>query len=286
MRSYAHKVHLLLISLRLVGVLALAPTPRTLRLNQIQIHPAATLWRLPTTLHAKNDKDDLEYWLGEFSTSTGEVIQPYKVLGGTSSCRGEICGVESKVNSRTALAVSREATTEEIKRAYRSLSRKYHPDGMRFRTILPGSCNNLEEVRDHWERIKLSYEILSRPKMRKRYDRKEFMADPAAAVQRAAVDAAVRGAVNVGKGIGKGLFKAGTFAFNQLTKKPESKSKSAQEGTRPAGDMNKDATNVDADVVLLTSDSEDATELSGGPRKAKARRRKSGRGFAKNDISE
>jgi hypothetical protein len=53
--------------------------------------------------------------------------------------------------------------------------------------------------------------------MRKRYDRKHFMADPAKAVQRAAVDAAIRSAASVGKGVGAGLFKAGAFAFQQLS---------------------------------------------------------------------
>ena len=33
-------------------------------------------------LSAKSETDDREYWLGEFSTSTGEVVEPYKVLGG------------------------------------------------------------------------------------------------------------------------------------------------------------------------------------------------------------
>ncbi|GKY99429.1 hypothetical protein MPSEU_000897500 [Mayamaea pseudoterrestris] len=175
--------------------------PIPLRSPQHRMQHITPLVRSRSLLMAKSEKVDREYWLGEFSTSTGEVIEPYKVLG-----------------------VKREATTDEIKHAYRTLSRKYHPDGMRFRTILPGNCNNANDVRDHWERIKLSYEILSRPKMRKRYDRNVFMADPGAAVQRAAVDAAVKGAVSVGTNIGKGLLQAGAFALQQITQKPKRQS--------------------------------------------------------------
>ena len=54
--------------------------------------------------------------LDEFRTASGEVIDPYEVL---------------KVN--------REAQRREIRESYRSLSRKYHPDGHRHKTILPGS---------------------------------------------------------------------------------------------------------------------------------------------------
>jgi DnaJ-class molecular chaperone len=209
------------------------------------------------------------------------------------------------------LLVRREATTEEIKKAYRTLSRKYHPDGMRFRTILPGSCNNMDDVRDQWERIKLSYEILSRPKMRKRYDRKVFMADPAAAIQRAAVDAAVKGAVSVGKGIGQGLFQAGAFAFQQLTKKTEaqdSKSRmattttdskltaAAQGGTIAMDDSSaahsitgSTSDGVFDNVVLLTGDGL-ATSSGSDPKKSKssARRRRAGtgKGFARPETSK
>ena len=195
--------------------------------------------------------------------------------------------------------VRREATTEEIKQAYRSLSRKYHPDTMRFRTILPGSCNSMDDVRDQWERIKLSYEILSRPKMRKRYDRKEFMADPAAAVQRAAVDAAVKGAVNVGKGLGQGLFQVGAFAFQQLTKKPDpaapansettkgnpggrssgkamGEEKEAMGGVLPLSDQGSDE-----EVVVLTG--RELPEVGAKAATSPAKSRKSGasKGFAK-----
>jgi len=141
-------------------------------------------------LHARKDNDETpSFLLEEFKTATGEVLDPYKVL-----------------------KIKRTATRQEIKQSYRDMSRRYHPDGMRHRDILPGSCNNLDDVRDHWERIKLSYEILSDNKQRKRYDRHQVLADPAKAMQRAAVSAVGSGVASVGKSI----FQMGAFAVTQL----------------------------------------------------------------------
>lgn len=139
----------------------------------------------------KNNDTDSSFLLQEFKTHTGEIIDPYQIL-----------------------KVSRTADRFAIKRSYRDLSRRYHPDGVRHKDILPGSCNNLEDVREHWERIKLSYEILSDRKRRTRYDRHTAIADPGAALQRAAVNAAWNGAVEVGKG----LFRVGAFAVQQVAK--------------------------------------------------------------------
>lgn len=76
--------------------------------------------------------------------------------------------------------------------------------------------NDLDDVRDEWERVKLSYEILRDPKTRKRYDRHEVLADPGAAVGRAATDA-VLGAMGKGlAGFGSGLFAMGSFAFEKM----------------------------------------------------------------------
>ena len=52
-----------------------------------------------------------------------------------------------------------------------------------------------------WERIQISYNVLSEKKSRMQYDRHEVIADPGAAMQRAAVGAAVAGVVSIGKGI-------------------------------------------------------------------------------------
>ena len=77
--------------------------------------------------------------------------------------------------------------------------------------------NNLDDVRNEWERIKLSYEILRDPRSRKRYDRHEVLADPGAAVGRAVADAAL-GALGKGlTGVGSGIFALGAFAFDKLS---------------------------------------------------------------------
>ncbi|HEY9811411.1 MAG TPA: molecular chaperone DnaJ [Halomicronema sp.] len=58
------------------------------------------------------------------------------------------------------LGVNREADKEEIKRAYRRLARKYHPD-----------VNKEEGAEDKFKEINRAYEVLSEPEMRSRYDR-------------------------------------------------------------------------------------------------------------------
>lgn len=156
--------------------------------------PAAQRPNSVLLLAHRAEKEEVSFLLQEFSTASGEVINPYDVL-----------------------KVSRQATREEVRNSYIAFSRRYHPDGFRHRKskILPGRCNNLEEVRDQWERIKLAYEILSNAKTRKRYDRHELFADPGAAVQRAAVNAAFQGL----SGMGKGLLNMGAFAVQSIQNK-------------------------------------------------------------------
>jgi hypothetical protein len=74
------------------------------------------------------------------------------------------------------------------------------------------NSDNHDDVRDEWERILLSYEILSDKKSRQRYNRHEFVADPGAAMQRAAMGAAPSGVTNIGKGI----FSIGASALNLI----------------------------------------------------------------------
>jgi molecular chaperone DnaJ len=58
------------------------------------------------------------------------------------------------------LGVSRDADKEEIKRAYRRLARKYHPD-----------VNKEDGAEERFKEINRAYEVLSEPEMRSRYDR-------------------------------------------------------------------------------------------------------------------
>lgn len=58
------------------------------------------------------------------------------------------------------LGVTRDTDKEEIKRAYRRLARKYHPD-----------VNKEEGAEERFKEINRAYEVLSEPETRARYDR-------------------------------------------------------------------------------------------------------------------
>ena len=59
------------------------------------------------------------------------------------------------------LGVSRDATLEEIKRAYRQLALKYHPDRN------PGD----KEAEERFKELAEAYAVLSDPEKRAQYDR-------------------------------------------------------------------------------------------------------------------
>jgi molecular chaperone DnaJ len=61
------------------------------------------------------------------------------------------------------LGVARDATAEEIKRAYRRLAREHHPD------VNPG--NKEKEAEARFKEIAAAYEVLCDPQRRSRYDR-------------------------------------------------------------------------------------------------------------------
>jgi DnaJ-class molecular chaperone len=58
------------------------------------------------------------------------------------------------------LGVSKEATTEDVKKAFRKLARKYHPD------VNPGD----KKAEEKFKEINEAYEVLSDPDKRKKYD--------------------------------------------------------------------------------------------------------------------
>lgn len=64
----------------------------------------------------RNNDEQQSALLNEFRIASGELIDPYKVL-----------------------KVDRDSTKEQIKQAYRKMSRKYHPDQIRFQDMMPGS---------------------------------------------------------------------------------------------------------------------------------------------------
>lgn len=57
------------------------------------------------------------------------------------------------------LGVSKDASAEEIKSAYRNLSKKWHPD-----------LNHSPEAKDKFAEINEAYEVLSNPEKRRQYD--------------------------------------------------------------------------------------------------------------------
>lgn len=89
----------------------------------------------------------------------------------------------------------------------------------RFLILIPLCSNNLDDVREEWEKVKLSYEILKDKQTRRRYDRHAMIADPQGAMSRAAMDAVGKGLT----GLGKGIFNVGAFAVQQMTKGKDEK---------------------------------------------------------------
>src|SRR5262249_38100948 len=69
------------------------------------------------------------------------------------------------------LGVSRTAKTEDIKKAYRRLARRHHPD------VNPGN----KEAEERFKQISEAFEVLSDPKKREVYDRFGYYSEQAAA---------------------------------------------------------------------------------------------------------
>ena len=65
-----------------------------------------------------------------------------------------------KLDLYKVLEVSKEASQDEIRRSYRRLARKYHPDAN------PGD----KKAEDRFKEIQHAYEILSKPEKRREYD--------------------------------------------------------------------------------------------------------------------
>ena len=97
---------------------------------------------------------------------------------------------ENKRDYYEVLGVSKGASEEEIKKAYKKLARKYHPD------MNPGD----KEAEEKFKEINEANEVLSDPEKKARYDQFGF----------AGVDP------NYGAGAGGGAYSAGGFDFGDL----------------------------------------------------------------------
>lgn len=182
------------------------------------------------TKWGQRTESEASRFLADFRDANGDIVDPYR-----------------------SLRVSRTATLEDIKASYRKLSKKLHPDAVIKSNILPGKCSNLEEVRNEWEKVKFSYEILSDPKSRKSYDRNssvaEVLEDPTRAVGRAVVG---------------GVFTAAGMGFGAVLKVGEMAVKGVASVASPSSPANDQATNnVDiANAQTARSMEVENTEIS------------------------
>src|SRR5476649_2344686 len=87
------------------------------------------------------------------------------------------------------LGVKKNATADEIRKAFRKLARKYHPD------VNP----NDKKAEEKFKEISEANDILSDPKKRKIYDQLGFYSDN---IDPAAAEAAARGGYGGGYGPG------------------------------------------------------------------------------------
>ena len=92
-----------------------------------------------------------------------------------------------------ALGVKKNASADEIRKAFRKLARKYHPD------VNPGE----KKAEEKFKEISEANDVLSDPKKRKIYDQLGFYSDN---IDPAAAEAYARGG-----GFGAGGFGAGPF---------------------------------------------------------------------------
>src|ERR1700733_2326742 len=98
------------------------------------------------------------------------------------------------------LGVKKNATAEEIRKAFRKLARKYHPD------VNPGD----KKAEEKFKEISEANDVLSEPKKRKIYDQLGYYSDN---IDPAVAEAYARGG-NSGSGFGGDTRSAGAQGFD------------------------------------------------------------------------
>jgi molecular chaperone DnaJ len=114
------------------------------------------------------------------------------------------------------LKVDRKASQEEIRKSYRRLARKYHPD------LNPGD----KAAEDRFKKLQEAYDVLSEPKKRQMYDQQGFYSDSGFA--------AGGGEQNQGPGMGFGGFDF-TDYFSQAQAGNSRSSRSARPAPETGG---------------------------------------------------
>ena len=120
-----------------------------------------------------NNNEHAHFVLQDFAMYNGEIVDPYETLH-----------------------VDRQATDTTIKKAYRHLCRRCHPDAVRHHAELDDKL-----VREQWERITWSYELLLNERQRRKYDVHYAVAYPGQTVRRAASALAFMGFAALSKGL-------------------------------------------------------------------------------------
>ena len=130
--------------------------------------------------------------LQDFALYNGEIVDPYETL-----------------------QVDRQANEATIKKAYRHLCRRCHPDAVRQHAGLLGDDD--KGLREQWERITWSYELLSDTRQRRKYDVHYAVAYPGQTLRRAASALACLGLAALSKGLAtvKSLAMAKVFEYQQ-----------------------------------------------------------------------
>ena len=127
---------------------------------------------LPALLHQAQSQLDTEDWDAAIATlNTAKEHHPSSQKAADLLQKASVGLKRSKTKDYyKVLGVSTDADDRAIKRAYRSMTKKFHPDKMSAREGTEGGMNK-EQAEKKMAEINEAYEILSDPELRARFDR-------------------------------------------------------------------------------------------------------------------